>query len=179
VRRSSTETSRTGPTRRLAADAGGTDDDPTYHALGDHTEVVRVDYDPDRLSCADLLGRAFDSHDPQTQTAETQYQNLVFTASETQHQTLVAYLDSTGRRPETIATRVEPLSEFHLAEDYHQKYRLRADAALVDAFEAAGYDDAAIRESPAAATLNGLAAGHDIAADDPLRVALERAPDGA
>lgn len=165
-----------GVVRTRVGYAGGTRADPTYHALGNHTEVVQIDYDPDRLSYEDLLAQVFDRHDPHAQTATTQYQNVVLAASEAQHNALVAYLESAGLAPETVETRLERLSTFHPAEDYHQKYSLRGTATLLEAFEEAGYDDAAIRESPAAAALNGVAAGHDLAPDHPLRVALDRAP---
>ena len=153
--------------RRSGPDAG---------ALGDHTEVVQVDYDPDRLSYEDLLAWVFDRHDPHTQTATTQYQNVVLAASEAQHDALVTYLESAGLAPQTVETRLERLPAFHPAEDYHQKYSLRGTAPLFEALETAGYDDTAVRESPAAAALNGVAAGHDLAPDHPLRVALDRAP---
>jgi peptide-methionine (S)-S-oxide reductase len=165
-----------GVVRTRVGYAGGTRPDPTYHALGDHTEVVQVDYDPDRLSYKDLLAWVFDRHDPHTQTATTQYQNVVLAASEAQHDALVTYLESAGFAPQTVETRLERLPEFCPAEDYHQKYTLRGTATLFEPLKTAGYDDVAVRESPAAAALNGVAAGHDLAPDHPLRVALDRAP---
>lgn len=165
-----------GVVRTRVGYAGGTKPDPSYETLGDHTEVVQVDYDSTRLSYADVLDEVFDRHDPHSQTATTQYQNVVLAASEAQYDTLVAYLESAGLDPETVETRLERLSTFHPAEDYHQKYSLRGTTPLLEAFEDAGYDDRAIRESPAAAALNGVAAGHDLASDHPLRVALDRAP---
>lgn len=54
------------------------------------------------------------------------------------------------------------LSAFYVAEDYHQKYNLRGKRWLTDPFREAGYDEAAIRESPAAAKSNAYAAGHDV-----------------
>jgi len=35
--------------------AGGAKQNPTYHALGDHTETIQIDYDPSRLSYEQLL----------------------------------------------------------------------------------------------------------------------------
>ena len=34
---------------------GGTKDDPTYHALGDHSETVQLDYDPSVITYEELL----------------------------------------------------------------------------------------------------------------------------
>ena len=54
----------------------------------------------------------------------------------------------------------------------HQKHSLRGTPGLQSVFEELGYDDAELRESPAAAKLNGYAAGHDIGGE--LGTALER-----
>ena len=59
-----------------------------------------------------------------------------------------------------LATRIEPLKRFFLAEDYHQKYYLRNDRVLMADFRAMfGEDETAFRESAAAARVNGYVAG--------------------
>ncbi|MFB6175558.1 MAG: peptide methionine sulfoxide reductase, partial [Halobaculum sp.] len=73
-----------------------------------------------------------------------------------------------------VETRVKRLSGFTLAEDYHQKYRLRSRRSLLQAFEDASYDDDAIRDSPAAAVANGYAAGHDVGSVRELGLADSR-----
>lgn len=153
-----------GVVRTRVGYAGGSRPDPTYHALGDHTEVFQVDYDPGVVSYTDLLGRVFQAHDPYSQSRKTQYQHVVFTASTTQRDALEAYLAAAGYNADAVQTRLEELSRFSPAEDYHQKHSLRAQPSLLNAFEEAGYGDEALRESPAAATLNGYAAGHDVSA---------------
>ena len=150
-----------GVVRTRVGYAGGTTVDPTYHDLGDHTEVVRVEYDPERLGYADLLDIAFDAHDPDRQPAKRQYHGLLCPETDAQREALSAYLDGIGRSPERIETRIEPRPSFYTAESYHQKYTLRTDRTLMDLFEAAGYDDRGIRESPAAAKLNADLAGND------------------
>lgn len=57
-----------------------------------------------------------------------------------------------------VATRVESLEDFHRAEAYHQKYYLRQDNALSGFVD--GWSDRRITDSPVAALLNGMAAGH-------------------
>jgi len=47
--------------------AGGTKTDPTYHSLGDQTEVFQLDFDPDVISYSDLLAR-LPEPDPHSQT---------------------------------------------------------------------------------------------------------------
>jgi len=163
-----------GVVRTRVGYAGGTTADPTYHDLGDHTEAFQVDYVPEQRSFRELLELVFRSHDPTQQTRKTQYQNIVFAETADQRDALTAFLDANGYTADGIATRIEQHPQFHPAEDYHQKYTLRNKRTLTDAFETAGYDDEAIRESPAAARLNAHAAGHELPADTDLGIADNR-----
>lgn len=163
-----------GVVRTRVGYAGGTKAEPTYHDLGDHTEAFQVEYDPEQRSFRELLELVFQGHDPTKQTRKTQYQNIVFVTTPRQRETLSAFLETRGDTAEGIATRIEQHPRFYSAEDYHQKYSLRNKRAIMDAFEAAGYDDEEIRESPAAAKLNGCAAGHDLPADTDLGIADNR-----
>jgi len=147
-----------GVVRTRVGYAGGTRVDPTYRSLGDHTEAVRVDYDPDRVSYADLLAVAFDNHNPRHRTARRQYRNVVFADSPARREAL----DENGFDAGGIETRIERLDRFYPAEAYHRKYRLKSSPSLLAPFEDAGYDEAEMRESPAAAKLNGVAGGHDL-----------------
>ncbi|WP_050033335.1 peptide-methionine (S)-S-oxide reductase MsrA [Halorubrum halophilum] len=157
-----------GVVRTRVGYAGGTKLDPTYHSLGDHTEVFQVEFDPDTIAYRDLLEMVFESHNPQRQTRKTQYQNIVFAATEDQRADLDEFLTTRGLTADGIETRIEQLSRFYRAEDYHQKYKLRSVSSFIDAFEAAGYGDEELRESPIAAKLNGYAAGHDVAVAEEL-----------
>ena len=155
-----------GVVRTRVGYAGGTTRDPTYHSLGNHTEVFQVEFDPDAITYRDLLDVVFESHNPHHRTSKTQYQNVVLAATAAQQETLSEFLSSRGFTADGIGTRIEQLTRFYPAEDYHQKYRLRSVSSLMDAFDDAGYEDEAVRESPIAAKLNGYAAGHDVAAFD-------------
>lgn len=137
--------------------AGGTKDNPTYENLGDHTEVVQIDYQPEECSYRDVLEIVFDAHDPHQQPTKTQYQNVVFHTSDDERTAIESVLGDRGLTTEEIATRIEPLDAFYPAEAYHQKYRLR-NHRLSEQFT--DYSDEAFRESPAAAVLNGFVAGH-------------------
>ena len=166
-----------GVVRTRVGYAGGTHENPTYHDLGDHSEAIQVDYDPAVVSFASLVDVAVANHDPRRQPRKRQYQSVLFfesgSGSESERE---GEVDGGGEStpgketiearlaeiPVTVETRVEPLDGFLLAEDYHQKYNLRSDRALLSAFEAADYDDAAIRDSPAAAKLNAAVAGKDV-----------------
>jgi peptide-methionine (S)-S-oxide reductase len=150
-----------GVVRTCVGYAGGTAAGPTYHDIGDHSEALQVEFDPSVCSFGDLVDAAIGDHDPTSQPRKRQYQRVLFYETADQRDRIeerLAALDVPD-----VATRVEPLDGFTVAEDYHQKYHLRSKRAILSAFEEAGYDEAAIRESPAAATLNAEAAGYETA----------------
>lgn len=85
-----------GVVRTRVGYAGGTKADPSYHALGDHTEVLQVDFDPDTLTYREIVDEIFRSHYPNKQTGNRQYHNVVLTANESQHETVLAVLRAKG-----------------------------------------------------------------------------------
>ena len=44
--------------------SGGISKDPTYRSLGDHAETIQIDFDPRRISYAELLEVFCGSHNP-------------------------------------------------------------------------------------------------------------------
>jgi peptide-methionine (S)-S-oxide reductase len=141
--------------------AGGDREDPTYHDLGDQSECVQVDFDPTVISYAQLVDLMLASHDPAGNPGYAQYASLVLTRGDEQLQLARerARLYS-ARLGKPLTTRIEPLKRFWPAEDYHQKYYLRADAALMEAIRGVyGTDEAAVRDSTLAMRLNGYASG--------------------
>jgi peptide-methionine (S)-S-oxide reductase len=112
------------------------------------------------VSYEQLLEMALMSHDPFRAPFKTQYASLVLTSGDAQAataRTVATRLETARGR--SIATRIEPLGEFYNAEDYHQKYYLRSDRTLMTDFRAMFADNAAFRESTAAARVNGYVAG--------------------
>ena len=155
---------RAGVVRTRVGYAGGEMPDPTYHDLGGHSEAIQVEYDPETVDFDDLVDLAIENHDPRTQPRKRQYQHVLFYEGSEQHSVIAARLDALAI--DDPATRVEPLDAFHLAEPYHQKYSLRNKRAIWSAFEDAGYEESAIRESPAAAKLNAEVTGKSVPAID-------------
>jgi peptide-methionine (S)-S-oxide reductase len=94
--------------------------------MGDHTESFQVDFDPAVISYEQLLDLFWASHNPFRSAWKTQYASLVLASNDAQ---LAAAKQSAVRLEATkghkIATRIEPLGEFWLAEGYHQKYYLQ------------------------------------------------------
>lgn len=137
---------------------GGTLADPTYRQLGDHTEALQVDFDPARVSYAELLARFWDAHRPQRPAYKRQYRAALWYADAAQERLAQASAAEVARTlGKPVLTALEPLGAFYAAEAYHQKYALRRHAELLGEL---GYTDAQLRDSTVAARLNGFVSGH-------------------
>jgi len=113
---------------------GGTMKNPTYHDvctdMTGHAEVVEVEFDPSKVSYEDLLNVFWTCHDPtqlnrQGPDVGTQYRSAIFFHSPEQEKAARASkekLQASGRYKRPIATEISPVSEFWMAEDYHQQY---------------------------------------------------------
>jgi methionine-S-sulfoxide reductase len=148
--------------------SGGTQENPTYHNLGDHTETLQLDYDPKVTGYRDLLEVFWKSHSPVRPPWSRQYMSAIFYHSEEQKRLAVESKEEreaeTGRK---LFTEIQPASRFYLAEDYHQKYSLRRDRELMTEFESLYPEAGNFVDSTAAARVNGLLAGYG-APDDLL-----------
>ncbi len=116
--------------------AGGTVPNPDYKLVctgrTNHAEVVRVIYDPQRISYGELLKVFWESHDPtqgmrQGNDIGTQYRSVILwhdeaqrAAAESSRQVYQAALKAGGYG--TITTEIAPAPPFYYAEDYHQQY---------------------------------------------------------
>ena len=140
--------------------AGGSQEDPTYYKLGDHTETVEVDYDPTVISYEELLDIFWDSHNPARPALSVQYKSAIFYHDEDQKRLA---LESKARLEaelnETIFTEILPYSRFYLAEGYHQKYYLRNVADLKKEMTAIYPDINDFVNSTAVARVNGYLNG--------------------
>jgi peptide-methionine (S)-S-oxide reductase len=166
-----------GVVRTRVGYAGGTDPNPTYEAIGDHSEAVQVDYDPDETTFDALVDAAVGMHAPNRQPGKRQYQHVLFHETDAERETIERALADLDHP--SVETRVEALSSFTLAEPYHQTFNLSGKRWATDAFDDAGYDRADVRESPAAAKLNAVLAGHDVPALGALGDRTERDDDRA
>ncbi len=116
----------------VAGYMGGKDANPTYKQVSSggtgHAEVVRVTYDPARVSYADLLEVFWRNVDPLTADAQfcdqgSQYRSALFPLDDAQRrlaEASKARLESRFDRP--IVTEISPASTFYPAEGYHQDY---------------------------------------------------------
>ncbi|MGH9175794.1 MAG: peptide-methionine (S)-S-oxide reductase MsrA [Vicinamibacterales bacterium] len=116
--------------------AGGLTPNPTYEEVCSggtgHTEVVRVFFDPARLSYDDLLRVFWEGHDPtqgmrQGNDIGTQYRSAVYYYDEAQRAAAEASRDAYQLRLRAagyadITTETAPAPPFYFAEAYHQQY---------------------------------------------------------
>ena len=116
--------------------AGGFTPNPTYQevcsGLTGHTEVVRVVYDPKKVTYPELLKIFWESHDPtqgmrQGNDVGTQYRSAIYVANDAQRAAAEASRASYQKSlqhagHDAITTEIAPAPEFYYAEDYHQQY---------------------------------------------------------
>jgi len=116
--------------------AGGFTPNATYREVCSgstgHTEVVRVVFDPKRVSYEELLRVFWEAHDPtqgmrQGNDVGTQYRSAIYTYGEEQARAAARSRDAyqqalTASGHGAITTEIAPAPEFYYAEDYHQQY---------------------------------------------------------
>jgi len=150
-----------GVTRTRVGYTGGTKKDPTYRKLGDHTEAVQIEFDPKQVPYRKLVDLFWSSHDPHDRPGSRQYMTAVFYHTEEQKRVILeAQARSSSGAAGKIFTQVLPASIFYPAEEYHQKYYLQGNRALMKALEERYPDRTELLESTVAARLNGYLAGH-------------------
>ena len=116
--------------------AGGTTENPTYREVCNggtgHAEVVRVTFDPSRISYEKLLKLFWENHDPtqgnrQGNDVGDQYRSLIMTHTDTQQaQAEASKVDYDNRLAVAghghITTQIVPAGPFWPAEEAHQQY---------------------------------------------------------
>src|SRR5574343_857752 len=97
-----------------------------------HAEVVKVTFDPERVTLAQVLARFWESHDPtqgdrQGNDVGSNYRSAIYTQSDAQLQTALAtkavYQEALSRAGKgAITTDIAPLTAYFPAEASHQDY---------------------------------------------------------
>lgn len=124
----------TGVERVRSGYAGGHAANPTYKQVctgtTGHAEVVRIDYDPEKIAYKDLLRVFFTIHDPTTLNRQgedigTQYRSAIFYSTEaekTEAEEVIAEFTPVWGK---IVTEVTKLEMFWPAEEMHEDYFVR------------------------------------------------------
>lgn len=116
--------------------AAGITPNPTYEetctGLTGHNEVVKIVFDPARISFDEILKVFWESHDPtqgmrQGNDIGTTYRSGIYFYSEAQRAAAKSSRAIFQKRLSAagygmITTEIIPATEFYYAEDYHQQY---------------------------------------------------------
>ncbi|MCZ8520373.1 MULTISPECIES: peptide-methionine (S)-S-oxide reductase MsrA [Paenibacillus] len=143
--------------------AGGTTSDPVYRAMGDHSETVEIDFDPDLMALEDILEVFWQHHRPENinDYKGRQYRSLLLYRDDTQH---AAIRDAVHRRVSEgrgePATEIAPFRAFYPAEERHQKYYLKRYPHAVEQLGRLYPTPAEFTDATLTARLNGLAKGY-------------------
>lgn len=155
--------------------AGGTTPAPTYRDIGDHSETIEIDFDPEIIDYAQLLDLFWKGHQPQRRSWSRQYMSAVFVHNEAQRRLAEATQAAFSRRlGKTIHTRILPFTGFTRAEDYHQKYFLKGYRDIYREIQARYDTERQMTDATAAARVNGFLGGYG-SVDDVTAVERELA----
>ncbi len=114
--------------------SGGTVANPTYEQVSakstGHAEVVRITFDPARVSYEQLLAVYWKSIDPTTRDQQfcdvgSPYRTAIYATTDQQLQAAkasLAALEASKPFKAPIVTQIERAGAFYPAEDYHQDY---------------------------------------------------------
>ena len=114
--------------------SGGHSINPTYEDVcggnTGHVEVVRIIFDPEVITYESLLNTFWASHDPtqvdrQGPDVGSQYRTVIFVHDEIQRkiaQESKDQLQVSQNATRVIATTIEEVGDYWMAEDYHQQF---------------------------------------------------------
>ncbi|MBU6233734.1 MAG: peptide-methionine (S)-S-oxide reductase MsrA [Acidobacteria bacterium] len=115
---------------------GGVTPNPTYQEVcsgrTNHTESVKVVFDPTRVTFETLVRYFFENHDPtqgmrQGADVGTQYRSAIYTTSDDQVSMALRIRDRYAQELSErgfggVTTEIAPAGPFYYAEEYHQQY---------------------------------------------------------
>jgi peptide-methionine (S)-S-oxide reductase len=130
-----------GITKVTSGYMGGTVPNPTYKQITTgrtgHAEVVKVEFDPAKITLEKVLAVFWKAHDPTTLNRQgadigTQYRSAIFYHSDADKavaQKSMKAANASGEFRNPIVTEITKASTFYKAEEYHQNYfNLNANA---------------------------------------------------
>ena len=111
---------------------GGNSDNTTYEKVcsgnTNHAEVVKLEFDPVKISYEKILEYFFNIHDPTTLNAQgpdigTQYRSEIFYLNDNQKNIAKKIIEENNSKlAGRVVTKLSPLKNYCKAEEYHQKY---------------------------------------------------------
>ena len=111
---------------------GGHNSNTTYKEVcsGEtgHAEVVKLNYDPTKITYKKIIEIFFDIHDPTTLNSQgpdfgTQYRSEIFYNNEEQKKIASEVLNEVNKKLNgKVVTKISKINNYCRAEEYHQKY---------------------------------------------------------
>jgi peptide-methionine (S)-S-oxide reductase len=127
-----------GVTETISGYIGGSVDDPTYKQVSaggtGHFEAVEVEYDPAKVTYAQLLDTFWHNIDPFDARGQfcdkgSQYFSAIFVADAEQQALAEKSKEAVvSKFDKDIATQILPAATFYPAEDYHQNFHVTNEA---------------------------------------------------
>lgn len=113
---------------------GGNTPNPRYEDVKTgstgHAEAIQMEFDPSKITYAEILKFFFTMHDPTTPHRQgndigSQYRSAIFFHNEEQKKTaeeIVKQVNESGAWKKPLVTEIVPAGIFFSAEEYHQAY---------------------------------------------------------
>ncbi len=112
--------------------AGGHTENPSYREVCSgktgHAEVIKIEYDEEKISYEKILEFFFKIHDPTTEDREgpdvgSQYRSIILYQNSEQEKIAREFIEEKQAEYEDdIVTELEELEKFYKAEEKHQDY---------------------------------------------------------
>jgi len=121
-----------GITKTEVGYCGGNNDKTTYEEVcsgnTNHAEVVKLEFNPTKISYEEILQYFFEIHNPTTLNAQgpdigTQYRSEIFYINEDQKKIAEKFIEENNKKLSgKVVTKLSKIKNYCKAEDYHQKY---------------------------------------------------------
>ena len=121
-----------GITKTEVGYCGGNNNKTTYEEVcsgnTNHAEVVKLEFDPIKISYEEILHYFFEIHNPTTLNAQgpdigTQYRSEIFYINEEQKKIAEKIIEENDKELSgKVVTKLSKLKNYCKAEDYHQIY---------------------------------------------------------
>jgi len=121
-----------GITKTEVGYCGGNSATTTYEKVcsgsTNHAEVVKLEFDPKKISYEKILEYFFEIHDSTTLNAQgpdigTQYRSEIFYLNENQMKTAIKIIEENNKKLSgKVVTKLSKVKNYCKAENYHQKY---------------------------------------------------------
>ena len=111
---------------------GGNSETTSYEEVcsgnTNHAEVVKLEFEPSKISYEEILNYFFEFHDPTTLNSQgpdigTQYRSEIFYINEDQKKIAEKTIEEINKKLSgKVVTKLSNLKNYCKAEEYHQKY---------------------------------------------------------